>query len=235
MVVLKLSWRPQIQHNEMEIAMKQHDITKLCADSLRSYTNDKYGMKLKASHAHEIVAAGFSYQSRAALLADMKYPLSNLQGAEFILLDSSLPLVNSRIQELHLNLPDASILAEWLYSPLLTQKRLSEKVWPTFRDLAVHLVEQRLQEWSRMWRMSPPFEWDMDVDVEHKPDGVMLTVDVGHLTEKGERLRDRKFIINLPRVAANIGYGTPSITETRYSGQFHDPNFNPDFTMHGIA
>ena len=213
----------------------QHDITKLCADSLRSFTNDKYGIKLKASHAHEIVAAGFSYQSRAALLADITYPLSNLQQAEFILLDASLPLVNSRIQELGLNLPDASILAEGFYSPLLSQKWISEKIWPSFRDLAAHLVEQRLQEWNRMWRMSPAFEWDMDVETAHKPDGVVLTVHVGHSTEKGERLRDKKFIINLPRVAANIGYGTPSITETRYSGQFHDPNFNPDFEMHGIA
>lgn len=215
--------------------MKQHDITKLCADSLRSFTNDNYGIKLKASHAHEIVAAGFSYQSRAALLADMAYPLSNLQQAEFILLDASLPLVNSRIQELDLNLPDASLLAEGLYSPLLSQKWISEKIWPSFRDLAVHLVEQRMQEWSRMWRMSPAFEWNMDVEIAHKPDGVVLTIHVGHSTGKGDRLRDRKFVINLPRVAANIGYGTPSITETRYSGQFHDPNFNPDFVMHGIS
>lgn len=215
--------------------MKQHDITKLCADSLRSFTNDKYGIKLKASHAHEIVAAGFSYQSRAALLTDMAYPLSNLQQAEFILLDSSLPLVNARIKELHLDLPDASILAEGFYSPLLSQKWLSEKIWPSFRDLAVHLAEQHMQEWSRMWRMSPAFKWDMDVEIAHKPDGVALTVHVGHSTEKGERLRDKKFVINLPRVAANIGYGTPSIQETRYSGQFHDPNFNPDFVMHGIS
>jgi hypothetical protein len=215
--------------------MKHHDITKLCADSLRSFTNDKYGVKLKASHAHEIVAAGFSYQSRAALLADMAYPLSRLQQAEFILLDANLPLVNSRIKELQLELPDASLLAEGFYSPLLNQKWFVDKIWPSFRDLAVHLVDQRMQEWNRMWQMSPAFEWDMDVEITHKVDGAVLTVNVGHSTDKGERLRDRKFVINLPRVAANIGYGTPSISETRYSGQFHDPNFNPDFTMRGIA
>jgi hypothetical protein len=32
----------------------QHDITKTCADSLRSYLNHKHGIKLKSGHAHEI-------------------------------------------------------------------------------------------------------------------------------------------------------------------------------------
>lgn len=61
----------------------QH-ITKLCADHLRAFVNDNHGVKLKASHAHELVAAFFGYKSRAALLADTRHPLSNLTSAALI-------------------------------------------------------------------------------------------------------------------------------------------------------
>ena len=48
----------------------QHDIPKLCADSLRSFLSDNHGIKLKSGHAHEIVAAFFGYKSKISLLAD---------------------------------------------------------------------------------------------------------------------------------------------------------------------
>ena len=44
----------------------RRDIPKLCADSLRAFTKEKYGIKLKAAHAHEIVAAYLGYRSRNA-------------------------------------------------------------------------------------------------------------------------------------------------------------------------
>ena len=42
----------------------QRDISKLCADSLRALANEKYGIKLKSAHAHELVAAYFGYRSK---------------------------------------------------------------------------------------------------------------------------------------------------------------------------
>lgn len=56
----------------------QHDIVKVCADSLRNVLKDGYGYELKSGHAHEIIAAFLGYKSKSALLADKFYPLSNL-------------------------------------------------------------------------------------------------------------------------------------------------------------
>ena len=60
----------------------QQSISKLCADSLRALVRDKYGIKLKAAHAHELVAAYLGYRSKNALLAEKKYPISDLANAE---------------------------------------------------------------------------------------------------------------------------------------------------------
>jgi hypothetical protein len=74
------------------------DIAKLCVESLRVYARDELGCKLKAAHAHEIVAAFFGYKSRIALLSDAAHPLGNLQEADFIVLDPSTTLVDQRRQ-----------------------------------------------------------------------------------------------------------------------------------------
>ncbi len=64
----------------------QHDITKLCADSLRALTLEKYGVKLKPAHAHELGAAFFGYPSKNTMLADTKYPISNLHLAKIVVM-----------------------------------------------------------------------------------------------------------------------------------------------------
>ena len=85
----------------------KHDIAKLSADSLRSYFIDKYGIKVKSGHAHEIVAAFFGFKSRIAMLADKNQIVNNWE-AEFILLDPpiyfildpTISLINQRLQNL---------------------------------------------------------------------------------------------------------------------------------------
>ena len=47
------------------------EITKACADSLRGFTQNNYGIQLKSSHAHELVAAYFGYSSRATILLSL--------------------------------------------------------------------------------------------------------------------------------------------------------------------
>ncbi|ALL06986.1 hypothetical protein AQ505_16735 [Pedobacter sp. PACM 27299] len=69
------------------------EITKACVDSLRTFTQNNYGIQLKSSHAHEIVAAYFGYSSRAALLADKKCPIGNLKDVEIIILHTPTPFV----------------------------------------------------------------------------------------------------------------------------------------------
>lgn len=93
-------------------------ISKLCADFLRAHYAH-HTPKLKASHAHEIVAAFFGYKSHAALLRDTNYPLSQLEEANILIPD--IPLMNLRIDRLNglperlpLSVDIASELADFL-------------------------------------------------------------------------------------------------------------------------
>ncbi len=125
----------------------QHNITKLCADSLRAYLNNDHSIKLKSGHAHEIVSAFFGYKSRIAMLADKNHPISNLNQAEFILLNPPTPFVDQRLKSLEglpPDLPPSYILAEGVYPVITGDKDLLDKIWPTFRDLATYLAEERL-------------------------------------------------------------------------------------------
>ncbi len=47
------------------------EITKACADSLRAFTQNNYGIQLKSSHTHELVAAYFGYSSNATILLSL--------------------------------------------------------------------------------------------------------------------------------------------------------------------
>lgn len=214
----------------------QHDITKLCADSLRAYLNDKHGIKLKSGHAHEIVAAFFGYNSKIALLADQKYPLSNLEKAEFILLNPPTPFVDQRLKSLEglsPDLPSSTILAEGVYAPIVAEKWILDKLWPTFHDLAVFLAEERLHQKMKSLGMNPEaFNWITDVDMEAKEAEVAMNVIFDYPTNTGERFRQAKVEIKLPRIAGNIGYGKPEVVPAFYSGQMRDPDFQ---LKHGIA
>jgi hypothetical protein len=206
----------------MEIAMKQHDITKICADSLRSFLNEKYDIKLGASHAHELVAAFLEYKSRAALLADNKYPIDNLAKAEFILLEPSISFIDQRLKSLEglsSDLPSSSILAEVICSAIKNNAQFFRKILPSFRELALFLADERLNQEMKMWRIdSQAFNWIKDVSIQKSEAEVLMTVSLGYHTNAGERLRYRKYDIRLPRIAANLGFGQPELQETHYSG-----------------
>lgn len=200
----------------------QHDITKLCADSLRVYLNDKHGIKLKSGHAHEIVAAFFGYKSRIAMLADKKHPISNLDQAELILLNPPTPFVDQRLknlEELSHDLPPSYILAEGVYPIITNNTKLLEKIQPSLRDWALFIAEEHLQQQMKTLGMDPKaLNWITDVSTQILDDDVLMGVSFDYHTETGERLRHLKVDINLPRLAANIGYGTPKVGVTRYSG-----------------
>jgi hypothetical protein len=58
---------------------------------------NNFGIQLKSSHVHELVAAYFGYASRAALIADTQCPFGKLKDAEIIILKPSAPLVDQRL------------------------------------------------------------------------------------------------------------------------------------------
>ena len=122
------------------------NITKACADSLRAFTQNNYGIQLKSSHAHELVAAYFGYASRAALLADQNFPIGNLTEAESIILNPPTLLVDQRLktfENLPSGLPASDVLAEGVYAPLVADEKFSGKMWPGFREAAIALSDER--------------------------------------------------------------------------------------------
>ena len=112
-----------------------HNIPKLCADSLRTFTNKKYGVKLKAAHAHELAAAYFGYSSKNALLADKKYPITNLAQAEIIVMISDDVIDQRRkdLQGLPSELPDSYTLGEAVYTSLFSDEWWASQ-YPPFRS-----------------------------------------------------------------------------------------------------
>ena len=212
----------------------QHDITKLCADSLRSFLSDNHGIKLKSGHAHEIVAAFFGYKSKISLLADETYPLEKLDQAEFILLNPPVSFVDQRIQNLEGLAPDfppSYILAEGVYSVITNNKDFLEKIQPSFHDLAIAFAKDRLQQHIGHLGMKPTPQWIIDVTSDTTEALALFTVSFNYSTADGKQSRYSKIDIKFPRVAGNIGYGMPEIMPTFYSGQFRDPDYNPDFDI----
>lgn len=212
----------------------QHDITKLCADSLRSFLSDNHSIKLKSGHAHEIVAAFFGYKSKISLLADETYPLTKLDQAEFILLNPPVSFVDQRIQNLEGLAPDfppSYILAEGVYSVITNDKGFLEKIQPSFNDLAIAFAKDRLQQHIGHLGMKPTPQWIIDVTSDTTEALALFTVSFNYSTADGKQSRYSKIDIKFPRVAGNIGYGMPDIMPTFYSGQFRDPDYNPDFDI----
>jgi hypothetical protein len=205
----------------MEADAMQQDLSKICADSLRTFTNEKYDIKLKAAHAHELVAAYFGYPSKNTMLADSKYPISNLAQAEIVVMAPD-DFVDQRRKNLHglsSELPDSYTLGEAVYGSLFSDEWWASPYPPfrSFEKLAKFLVENNdaFREVFKFFRDVPMHHF---VEVKTAKNGVLLTVFHSHQTSNGEMLGDGKATINLPRVAGHIGYGKPKVSVERWSG-----------------
>ncbi|MDX3914822.1 MULTISPECIES: hypothetical protein [Olivibacter] len=150
------------------------EITKHCADSLRSFLQNNFGIQIKSSHAHELVAACFGYSSRAALLADTKCPISNLKQAEILVLTPTAEIKKRRkeLKGLPENLPDN--LVEGVYFSLYEKKWILHTIRPTLEELGKALADQHLKS-------KPAYFRDMkvqrqDVKLEFHNDEVTIVV-----------------------------------------------------------
>lgn len=199
-------------------------ITKLCADSLRSFTQEKYGIKLKAAHAHELVAIFFGYKSKNAMLADTICPIENLEKAEFIVFDPSpqnTGFTDQRLKEFGYKYLNAFHLADCFYSTLRKEKLTKSKINVSLRDVAIKIGDQWLHQRLGMLGIKPnSMKWDIDGDMLYWGDNgkAVLEARVGYETITGERHRYSKYKIHLPRIAANLGYNDAQVEETTYSG-----------------
>jgi len=214
----------------------QLEITKVCADSLRAFTQNNYGITLKSSHAHELVAAYFGYASRAALILDRKWSVDYLKDAEVIILNPSVPLVDQRLKvlrDLPSNLPTSEILSEGVYAPIITDKQFVGRVWPSLREAAVVLADERAFDNLRMMGMEPE-ELDLltEVVIETTESDVLMTVTFDYPAKAKKPLRLSSVAVTLTRLAGNIGYRKTKVLPTFYYGHFTDPDFE---LKHGIT
>jgi hypothetical protein len=187
----------------------QHDITKECADSLRSFAKHQFGVELKSSHAHELFAAYMGYSSRAALLADRKRPITNLNQADFIVLQPSA-FIRKRCEELN-GLPEELVggLTAGHNSPMLVEKWFFNKIWPTFEFLAMNLAVDGINSRGRYFADQKVQR--EGVKVERFEDGVYLKVlheyvSPSRLLSDQQGIRGVVDLIALKRVAGYVGY-----------------------------
>jgi hypothetical protein len=79
------------------------NLAKSCADHIRTSHASLFSTKLKAAHAHEIVAAAFGYKTAAALQSETEFQLSDVLKADSLILDASA--IAARLEQLE-ELPD---------------------------------------------------------------------------------------------------------------------------------
>ena len=238
--VKQLAWLSLNTHDDWKdqlltlIAMKV-EITKACADSLRSFTQNNYGIQLKSSHAHEIVAAYFGYSSRAALLADKKCPIGNLKDAEFIILHNPALFIEQRLKTLEnlpSGLPSSDILAEGVFVPIVVNEDFSGIIWPDFQKLSLALADERAHEKLNMMGGDPiEMDWLINTNIKTKETDVLMTVIYDYPAKAKKPFRHASVQITLPRIAGSIGYGRPKVLPTFYAGHMSDPDYRLE---HGI-
>jgi hypothetical protein len=188
----------------------QLEITKRCADSLRAFSESKFGIQLKSSHAHELVAAYMGYSSRAALLADSKCPITNLRQANILVLTPTAPIKERRkeLKGLQENLPYD--LAEGVYLPLYDEKWILHKIWPTLEELGKALADQHLK--SKLPYFGDQKIQRQGIKLEFENTAVSIVVFREYvspsltLSSMKSVARGVVDVFNLRRVACHIGY-----------------------------
>ena len=200
----------------------QISIPKVCADSLRTFSEEKYKVKLRAGHAHELVAAYMGYKSKIALLADKRYPVSNLSQCEIVVMmpGDFIDQRRENLQGLPPELPDSYTLGEAVYGALFTDDWWTSKFPPfrSFLGFAEYFV-------SNSDAYNTAFTLVANIPVQHavvpEYSENQVSLNVFHTTEnaEGERMVHGKTTIVLPRVAGHIGYGRPKVTVGRWSGE----------------
>ncbi|RUR17660.1 hypothetical protein ELY21_10955 [Legionella sp. km535] len=202
-------------------------IAKLCADQLRVISNN-YGVKLKSSHAHELVAAFFGYKSKAALLSDTLAPIENIgQAQTFVLIPSAFIEERRKcLIDLPSDLPDSYTLGEEMFTFLAARKMLVANSFGSWVHLAEALTNEYLQinenlilpknfaptENARSIFNKPVYEFNPKL--ETTADGVKLTVSNKYYGSSHVNFQpiDVVLTIKLKRIAGHFGYAKPEIS-----------------------
>ncbi len=197
------------------------NIAKLCADSLREFSREKYGIKLKAAHAHELIAAYLGYRSKNSLLADTKYPISNLSQADIVVMipDDQIDRRREKLKELPSELPDSYTLGEAVYSALFSEELWSSQLPPfkNFHKCAGYLLENN-HAYLNTFQHYRDIPKKHIVQVVETTDSVVLTANHIKIVTDEEGIQFGESTITLPRIAGRIGFAEPRIMPTIRTG-----------------
>ncbi|HAU0965788.1 TPA: hypothetical protein JBH79_01205 [Legionella pneumophila] len=202
-------------------------IAKLCADQLRAISNN-YGVKLKSSHAHELVAAFFGYKSKAALLSDTLASIENIGQAQTFVLVPSAFIEERRkcLVDLPSDLPDTYILGEEMFAFLAAQKMLVANSFTSWIHLSDALTKEYLQKHGHLIlpRNFGPFEKahnifnkpldDFNLCIETTDNDVKIKVSNRYYGSNHVNFQsiDVVLTIKLQRIAGHFGYAKPEIS-----------------------
>jgi hypothetical protein len=218
------------------------DVSKECADYLRALYLNQTGYKLKASHAHELVAAFFGYKSRAALLAEQDRPLSDLLKARILAPDIGLMEARrTQLSELPADLADSKDLAISVAGFLQTQGLFSGQTW-IYDSLADYVKEVLMPEQGAliddqlsgvMAETNASFNENYYETAELSDDGDHFTIEIeGQVYGVSDEDRpfcgdkiDMKVTVELPVIAGRVAFGKPDISAT---GEINDDWVDPE-------
>jgi hypothetical protein len=218
------------------------DVSKECADYLRAQYLNQTGNKLKASHAHELVAAFFGYKSRAALRADKANPLRDLKYAKVLapniaLLEERRGCLAGLQQDLSTSRSMAIDIAEFLEE----QGTFTGEVW-ICESLTDYIREQYLRDKDAlitdllsgvMAETNAYFDETYYETAELVDSDGHLTIEVdGQLNGQSDDERpfcgdqiDMKVTVELPLIAGRVAFGEPDISAT---GEINDDWVDPE-------
>jgi len=194
-------------------------LNKRCADALRVFS-ENHGVKLKASHAHEIVAAFFGYKSKAAMDADNSCSMDNLGQANIYVLTPSAFIDERRqcLEGLPSDLPHTHALNEAIIPALGEVFR--GRSFASFPHLAKVLTGDYLQKhghsllpsnfgtFEKAHRIFSKPLYEFDPKIENADSGVILMVSNRYhgSVDVGFHPIDVTITIGLKRVAGRVGY-----------------------------
>ncbi len=201
------------------------NLIKICADFLRAHLTDNHNIKLKPTHAHELVAAYFGYTSNAALRAERVANVNNLSQGEVIVMvpDSLIDQRRKELRGLPSELPDSYTLGEAIYSPLFSDKwwKSSYPPFRSFEKLARFIFDNVVKN-SDSFRQAFKFHKNILMhhllDVKAVENDVFLIITHCHEISTEELSTNGRTIIKLPRVAGHIAYGNPQFIVERHTG-----------------
>ncbi len=196
-------------------------ITKTCADTLRVFT-ENHNIKLKASHAHELVAAFFGYKSKAAMQADTFCSVEGMKKAHILVLMPSSFIDQRRqcLEDLPPELPDTYTLGEKLFTDLIAGGEFSGRSFASFSHLAEVLTNEYLQKHGDLmlpanfglhekarYIFSKPL-YEFNPKIEATDNGLKLMVANRYYGSADVNFQpiDVTITIRFKRVAGHVGY-----------------------------